>query len=216
MNHSPTPTGLTIEGCRARQQALREHLAEARLDAALITDRRHVHYFTGYWCPAVYATVALIKREGSTTLAIPLPREEELAADTIVTYYSNRLGTLVDDQMGEAISSITGLLSRCGKLGYDGPVLPSIRPSGGWTDLRKAIFALRRRKAPDEIALLRRAIEATEAAYRHAGGALGTGVTEVELFAGMQAAAASSAVQVTQKSKASPAQNTRLKPRSLR
>jgi Xaa-Pro aminopeptidase len=193
----PTDTaGLTPEGCRARQRGLREHLDRERLDAALVCDRRHVHYLTGYWCPAVFAAAVLVERGGPVTLVTPHPVAEETAADIRLHYPAQRLATLTDDQLGGAIEMIAGPLGRCRRVGVDGPVLPWVHPSAAWADVRPALLALRRAKGTDELALLRRAIAATEAAYAWAFDALRPGVTEVELFAGMQAAAADAAGEV--------------------
>ena len=56
-------------------------------------------------------------------------------------------------------------------------------------DIADVMLALRRSKDDDEVTLLCSAIDATEAAYRYAQQALEPGITEVELFAGMQQAA---------------------------
>jgi Xaa-Pro aminopeptidase len=189
-------TGLTTDGCRARQRTVREHLARNRLDAALVCDRRHVHYLTGYWCPAVFASVALIERDGPTTLVAPHPLDFEPAADVTLHYPAQRLATLTDDQPGAAVEVIAESLRRRDRVGVDGPVLPWVHPAAAWADLRPTLLTMRRRKDADEVALLRRAIAATEAAYAYAFEALRPGVTEVELFAGMQAAAAESAGEV--------------------
>ena len=189
-------TGLTSDGCRARRRRLHERMARDHLDAALVCDRRLVHYFTGYWCPAVFAAVVVVERDGPTTLVVPHPPDFEPAADAVRHYPAQRLATLVDDQLGSAVDVIAGQLHRFDRVGVDGPVLPWVHPTASWTDLRPALLALRRTKDADEVALLRRAIAATEAAYRSAFAALRPGVTEVELFAGMQAAAAESAGEV--------------------
>jgi Xaa-Pro aminopeptidase len=189
-------TGLTTDGCRARQRALREYLLRDRLDAALVCDRRHVHYLTGYWCPAVFSAAALVERDGPTTLVTPHPPECEPAADVLLHYPAQQRATLIDDQLGAAIEPLAVSSRRFARTGVDGPVLPWVHPAATWTDLRPMLLALRRRKHADEMALLRQAIAATEAAYAYAFGALRPGVTEVELFAGMQAAAAEVAGEV--------------------
>ncbi|HET6575958.1 MAG TPA: Xaa-Pro peptidase family protein [Fimbriiglobus sp.] len=189
-------TGLTTDGCRARQRALREHLDRNQLDAALIGDRRHVHYLTGYWCPAVFASVALLEHDGPTTLVTPHRLDFVPAADVTLHYPAQRRATLIDDQPGAAVEMIAESLRRCERVGVDGPVLPWAHPSAAWADLRPALLTMRRHKNADEVELLWRAIAATEAAYAYAFKALRPGVTEVELFAGMQAAAAEYASEV--------------------
>ena len=192
----PYETGLTPDGCRARQRGFRERIADERLDAALVCDRRHVHYLTGYWCPAVFAAAVLIESDGPATLVAPYPVEAELATDATLHYPAQRLATLTDDQLGGALDVIAQPLRRCRRVGTDGPVLPWAHPAASWVDLRPALLAMRRAKLPDEVALLRRAIAATEAAYAWAFESLRAGASEVSMFAGMQAAAAEVAGEV--------------------
>src|SRR5690348_3348979 len=109
--------GLTVAGCQARQQRLRPYLERLQLDAALIGDRRHVHYFTGYWCREVFAAAVLIERGGPTRLVVPLPTAEPVAADEIRTYPSNHLGTLVDDHLEGVLQPLQVRLAQCQRIG---------------------------------------------------------------------------------------------------
>jgi Xaa-Pro aminopeptidase len=176
---------MTIDGCRERQMRLRSALSERNLDAALITDRRHVCYFTGYWRHPAFAAAALIPQDGPVTLVAPQELEDRFAADEIRVYESNRCCTLVDDQIGGAVSILTDQLRRYKAIGIDGALpapLYESRPAG-WHDLQHDLWTLRRTKDADEIAVLEHAIRATEAAYAAAYESLRPGITEVELCA---------------------------------
>lgn len=186
---APVPA-LTMAGCRSRQQRLREQLDVLKLDAALICDRRHIQYFCGYWHPAAFAAAALIQRNGSTLLATPFPLQDETAADEIIPYTSNHIGTLTDDQPGQAAAVLIPRITGVRSIGVDGPVDPVWLGTASVTNLLPQILTLRRRKDPDEVALIRRVIAATEVAYRYAYIHLGTGIEETELCAGMLGAAA--------------------------
>ena len=193
LDHPASVPGLTIEGCKRRQDRLRRSLQERDLDAALICDRRHVHYLTAYWHRSLFAPAVLIRRDGHATLSAPLPVEGEAAADETIVYESNRLGTLVDDQLAAATRAIQDRLQGLRRIGCDGPVPPGLLShfnTAGIEDLTGELLAMRRRKDPDELALLQFTIAAAEAAYQYALEVLEPGRTEVELFAGMQAAAA--------------------------
>jgi Xaa-Pro dipeptidase len=198
----PTPPpvpGLTLEGCKARQKRLCRHLQQRDLDAALICDRRHVHYLTGYWHRWLFAPVVLLTREGAAVLSAPVPAEGPIAADEVVVYESNRLGTLVDDQLRAAVRAIETRLQGLGTIGFDGTIPPALLSHDtveSVEDLTEVLLFMRRRKHADEIALLRFSTAAAEAAYRYAAEALQPGITEVDLFAGMQAAAARYAGEV--------------------
>lgn len=199
MPPSPPLPGLTAEGCKARQQRLRQTLQQRDLDAALICDRRHVHYLTGYWHRWLFAPVVLVTREGAVALSAPLPAEGPTAADEVVVYESNRLGTLVDDQLQAAVRAIESRLRGLASIGFDGlipPALLSHETVESIEDLSEVLLAMRRRKDGDELALLQFAVAAAEAAYQYAAETLEPGSTEVDLFAGMEAAAARCAGEV--------------------
>lgn len=188
---------LTPAGCRTRQARLRAILDERKLDVALITDRRHVYYFTGFWSRPLYKPLVLIERQGGTVISVPFAGEHEIAADKILTYESNRLCTLVDDQWNAALDRLRPNLTASQRLGGDGVVPLTLGPMAACEDLRPAIWRLRRTKDADELALIRCAVEATERAYQAAFDALRPGISEVELFAVIQSAVAAAVGEVT-------------------
>ena len=57
------------------------------------------------------------------------------------------------------------------------------------------MWRLRRRTDPDELALIRRAIDCTDAMYRTAREIIEPGITELEVFNQLQLAAVSEAVE---------------------
>ncbi len=193
---SLTVPGLTAAGCRARQNRLRAVLAERKLDVALISDPRHVYYFTGFWCRSLFSPLVLIQQQGDTILSVPFASEGELAADKVLTYESNRLCTLVDDQWSASLDQLRPHLSSSKRLGSDGVIPAILGPVAACEDLRPAMWMLRRTKDEDELAMLRCAIAATEQAYQYAFDALKPGITEVEIFAGIQATVAQAVGEV--------------------
>jgi Xaa-Pro dipeptidase len=188
-----TANGLTIEGCRTRQQRLREQLREQKLDGALFCDPRYVHYFTGFWCRPVFSRAVLLERDGPLTLVAPFPPTADVAADRVVPFESNRLGTLVDDPFEQAFAVVKTDLSRLSKLGCDAATPSHFLPSAPSADLEPLLRSLRRCKDADELILIRRAVAAAEAAYEYARDNLRAGLSEMELYAGMQEAAVVSA-----------------------
>ena len=180
-----TVTGLTTTGCRARQQRLCHALQRQGLDAALLGDRRHVYYFTGFWQRSIYSPLALVESDGRVALTAPLEPPTPTAADECLVYEADRLGTLIDDQWTAALDTLKSRLAKSPGLGTDLPCMAT--GDGRWNDLRPLLWRLRRHKDPDEVDLIRCAIAATDAAYAFAQTALRPGITEVELFAGMLA-----------------------------
>lgn len=185
--------GLTREGCRARQQRLRDELAPLRADGALVCDPRHVVYLTGFWCRPVFPRALLVERDGPTTLFAPYPLGDDFVAERIVVYESNRAGTLVDDPLHAALSRAAPQLAPLRRLACDGATPRHELGVRDLADLEPVLRRLRRRKAADEVDLIRRAIAAAEASYDFARTNLRAGLSEIELYAGMQAAAIRSA-----------------------
>lgn len=180
MNHP----SLDLNACRARQERLRARLRERGLQTALIMDRRLVHYFTGYWHYSANTVAAVVAPvEGPVTLVSP-GTPEGTAADRCVAYQANRLATLVDDQVGALLAAARPVLA--GAVGCDWP-LPET------ADLKPVLYALRRTKDADEVAMLRQAIACCDAAYAKAKELLRPDVSEMHLYAQLLAAASEEA-----------------------
>jgi len=180
---------LSPAACRVRAHRLRELLGARGLDGALISARGHVHYFGGHWGGHNTAALLLIETEGPTTLVAPRAPDGGHGADRVDVYTFNRYGTLADDQMGRAAEALGSRLAKLKRLGFD----HTMRPEwfrGEAVSILDDVYTLRRRKDEDEVAVIRTAIAATEAGYAAARVALKPGVTEVELFAEIQRAAA--------------------------
>lgn len=163
-------------------------IKDCSLDAAFVCDRYHVYYFTGYWTRPYFAPLALIERDGSTWLSAPEPPTDAIAADHVLVHEPSYNGTLVDDRFGAAVEPLLEHFSESKQLGYVGQVGPCQLPSSQWRSLNEEVLKIRRTKYDDEVDLFRFAVAAAEAAYQYAFESLHPGLTEVELFAGMQAA----------------------------
>jgi len=156
---------------------------------ALLTDRRYVHYFTGYWHYSSNNLVAaVVPVEGPVTLIAP-SAIEGAAVDQSLAYQAARLCTLVDDQAGALLTVVKPLLH--GKIGADAMCRPWLLPEAA--NLNPALYALRRAKDSDEVAMIRRAIACADAAYAKAKELLRPGVSEMHLYAQMLAAASEEA-----------------------
>lgn len=185
----PTECGLTSDGCRARQRRLQQALANLGMNGALVCDPRYVMYFTGLWCRPVFPRALLVERDGPATLFAPFPIAAAFAADRVVVYESNRGGTLVDDPLRCALALAAPELAPLKRLACDSATPRHELSNCDVADLEPALRQLRRSKDPDEVGLIRRAVRAAEASYEFARTNLCAGLTEIELYAGMQAAA---------------------------
>lgn len=182
-------TGLEIDACRQRQGKLVAKLAEKRLDRALLSDRRQVYYFTGFWEASFHTPVLQLTAEGVATLWSPAKLATgPIATDTVEHYEWNRLGTLLEDWQTPLFSRIAAQLPAGVRVGYD--LLPPIAGAREeWFNLLAEIWKLRRAKCLDEVALVRHAIRGCEAAYARAAEIIRPGMREIDIYAEMQAAA---------------------------
>ncbi len=184
---------LTTAGCRARQARLRARLVELDAPAALIADRHHVHYFTGYWGHPNLPAVALILTTGQTILAKPGQTDDPtLAADVVLGYVGQRCSTMIEDRMAAAWEllrpHLPGGAQR--RLACDLAPRPGLLAGFELLDLWATLLQLRRTKDADELALLRHVFAATETCYARARQVLQPGMTEIEMFSHLYAAAA--------------------------
>ena len=189
MSTSATGTKLTQEGCLQRQRRLRERLAERQLDAALLTNRSHVLYFTNHWDRTILAQSVLIPVEGPVILSTPTGGKDHLVADQVESYPADQLCTLNDDQPAQSLKPLLKPLSHYKRIGCDDASRPWMLTSSELVDLNDALYGLRRHKDADEIAVIRQAVAGCEAAYAAARQYLEPGISEIDLFARMQATA---------------------------
>lgn len=191
MNAEQPAARLSQEECRRREARLRRILEEQGLDAALITDPRHIQYLCGYWRPGRVLTPAalLVRADGGSLLVAPSPSDDALTVDSLQLYAADRIGTIIDDPSEDLFAALSPHLSGIRTLGLDEALrawpLDMQETRSLWPALRK----LRRAKDEDEVAMLRVGIAGCDAAYARAKELLRNPITEVELYAGMLAAA---------------------------
>lgn len=183
--------GLTLAGCQLRQQRLRDRLAEKNIEAALLMNPRNVHYLTGYWRggQSMVCVATLIATNGPSILITSAPPDAEVAADQSILFSADRLCTLIDDQPTELMQVLRPHMENYGRIGCDRLERIGIIDNWQVEDLNDTLLSLKRSKDPDEVQILRDAIAASDAAYRCAKQMLQPGVTELEIYAQMQAAA---------------------------
>ena len=183
---------LTPEGCQLRQGRLRQLLHDLELDAALLTDPTHVWWLTNYWrWPWWSRPAVLVRADGAVTLATgfdPLD-ESPIVADRVAKFEGNRCATLIDDQAGGSLNALQESLVGVKRIGVDESPRPSRLGNVAVESINDGLWRLRRWKDDDEVAVIRRCIAGTDAAYARAKELLKPGVTEIEMFAELQAAA---------------------------
>jgi Xaa-Pro dipeptidase len=198
------PVGLSLSPalCRERQGRLARVLAERRVDLALLVRPEHVQYFTGFRPAAFHQAVVAVFADGRTVLSAPNHTPESCAADDVFCFEAQWRCTLRQDQSAAALTAIAPSLTS-GLTGKRIGVEASVNPAhfAPWVagieqnviDLEPDLWRLRRRKDPDELAMIARAIECTEAMYRRAREIIVPGISELDVYNELHAAAVDAA-----------------------
>jgi len=191
-----TSLDIDVAACRGRQQRLLHEMQRLDVDLVVVTQVEHVQYLAGPRFGWVHQPAAALNRDGQLTLAAPNKPPETAAADLVVTYEAQWHSTLRNDQRWACCEALAGVVPDRGsirRVGLEfstaGPHLTSLFPAAAPVDFEPALFRLRRRKAPDELARLKKAIAATGRMYERAREIIRPGITEIEVFNQLQATA---------------------------
>jgi len=184
--------------CRQRQQRLRDVLAEQKLDAAVCAAPAHVYYLTGHWTRWTHQSAVVIFRDGASWLTSANSPSDRSAADENVAYAADHLSTLRQEQPAVVAQQVVRRLEEDNvrRLGFDASEVNSqvVGPfDGACEPIDPQLWQLRRCKDPDELALMKTAIQCTLAMHRRAKEVVEPGVDEVHVFGQLHAAAVSEA-----------------------
>jgi Xaa-Pro aminopeptidase len=204
---------LTFDGCLARRQRLWQQLPE-EIAWVLIGDSRHVQYFSGFRInplsfSADQRSLLLLMRDGRATLiADNFARRSCLAQvhvnnEIIVPWYTHRKSVINrDDALRQALDETAVLRGDSPGLiepeGVTEMIAASVADFAAWqfqfedaepSTLGTLIRSLRRIKHDDEVAVLRRCMQAGDAGQRRAMEVIRAGMSELDLFLEVQRAA---------------------------
>lgn len=181
--------------CRGRQARL---LAAQQLDAVVVVSPEHIEYLTGHRWDDRFRPLAALRAGGHALLVCPDKPAADPAVDDVRTYEAKWRSTLRNDQRAAAAAVLDDWL-RHGPVKRVGVEFSACPPHvidrlghAALVDVEPTLLAMRRRKDPDELLLLRRAIAATGAMYEAARGLIAPGVNELHVFSALQAAAVAS------------------------
>jgi Xaa-Pro dipeptidase len=181
--------------CRRRQARLLEAAANERLDLIVLVLPEHVEYLTGHRWDHRFAPLVALAADGTCLLVCPDKPAADAAADEQRTYEAKWRSTLRNDQR-EAAAAVLGDWAGGRGLRRVGVEFSACPPhvvhrlaAAELVDVEPTLLAMRRRKDPDEVHVLRRAITACGAMYETARGLIAPGVNELEVFSALQAAA---------------------------
>ena len=190
---------LDLKSCRRRQDRLRRHMAERSLDAVVVVAPEHVQYLTGHRWDARFSPLAAVLASGDVLLVCPDRPVDQAAADEVRTYAAKWRSTLRNDQRAASAAVLGDWLAARGTARRVGVEFSSCPPhvtrwfgDAAVEDIEPELLRQRRRKDPDELAVLQRAIDATGAMVARAREVVAPGVSELTVFSELQAAAVAS------------------------
>ena len=183
-----------IAACRGRQQRLIEVMRARDIDLVIVTQTEHVQWLAGPKFNWHFQPAAALTVEGHLTLAAPQKPQVEAAADELVTYEAQWHSTLRNDQRQASAEVLLKVLSADATPKRVGVEFSSFGPhyaalGGERVDIEPTLYRLRRKKDPDELARIKKAIAGTERMYALARQIIEPGITEIEVFNRLQAAA---------------------------
>src|SRR5688572_28758973 len=163
---------IDLPRCRGRQQRLIEQMQRLGVDLAIVSRIEHVQWLTGVRFGWTFEPAAALSIDGHCILVCPGRKPPQVAAaDEIVTYEAQWHSTLRNDQrqtsseaLLQALEARPKPLSVGAEFSCFSQHLATKLPQDV-VDIEPELFRLRRRKDPDEMALLRKAIAATGRMY---------------------------------------------------
>jgi Xaa-Pro aminopeptidase len=185
---------LCLDECRARQNRVRGLLDELSIDRAIFVSHENVQYLTGFR-PHRLMQAALLIDSNEAVLAAPNAEPDHVTADRIVTFEAQWCATLRQEQAESSFAVLADAVAKAAadrtgvEFSHCGPHVRQLTDDAALVDLDAAMWKLRRRKAADELAMIRRAVACTEAMYETAREIIGPGITELDVFNRLHAAA---------------------------
>jgi Xaa-Pro aminopeptidase len=191
---------LTADGCRDRRARLWAALEETP-DWILLSEPRHLMYFAGFYAhPFIFRTqnasaLLVLGADGSSALVtdnmLRMYAEQAHVDERIAAEWYTGAASAPERQSVLVQAGLDAMRSRPGaRFGVDQMVpaelcLHLARERTGFTSasVGRVALGLMRRKDPDEVAVLRRAIDAMEAAFQRAPREVRAGMTEMDVYA---------------------------------
>ena len=191
---------LTAHACRERRARLWEAL-EDKPDWILLSEPRHLMYFASFYAtPFIFRTqnasaLLVLGPDGASTLItdnmLKTYAENAHVDQRIVVDWYNGVASAPERQRVLAKAGVDLMRARkVGHVGFDQMVpselslfLAASRRGFQSTIINSAAHELMRRKDPDEVAILRRVIDAMEAAFVRAREEVCAEMTEMDVYA---------------------------------
>ena len=192
---------LTQEGCAARLARLRQILQQQNLDAALISDRHEMYYFTGampQWTAHIQPVLLWVTQDEALAFlpdnTYPGPVVGEavsygwgIGSTANPDWYTNLTERAQDRLKGKRAARLGW--QRQSANHYVMQTLSALLGADTFVELDEPIRVMQEVKDADEIALIRESIRCDLAAYDAAQALIAPGVKSYDVLAGAYAAA---------------------------
>jgi Xaa-Pro aminopeptidase len=192
---------LSAEGCRRRRERLWQRLDPKPEEGFLIlADPIHLMYLANFWVDpfslgAGFGGLLVLRKDGQATLIhdsrLPASVQEAYVDERqVVTWYDGQSPGKGPRQLAlvDMVSSLTKSTHGSFRI-HD-------RPGDPYADtVTGTLAAMRRQKDPDELELLRRCMRATDAGHAWARANIKPGMTELDVYCGVNAACIQAAGQ---------------------
>ncbi len=187
-----------------RMQQLRDRLASAGIDCAVITDDDSVYYFTGYYdylhMDFGRPTILVVPRDGQSLLITPSMEKDMAEAAARV----DRIAEWNDGLGNEWREQLPAALAGEGRIGIEPNLMPaivrnyldSIVEPDRFVDVMPLIADMRMIKSPEELQLARHAGQVAMAMMDAGRGAIGNKVPEFEVALATSAAGTRKAAEL--------------------
>jgi Xaa-Pro aminopeptidase len=185
---------LQVPHCRSRQKRLLDVMQSRGLGAVVVGQPRHVYYFTAYLPFWLHEAAFVLHADGRSALVCGKEPESDVAADDVTAFESNWFGTQRQEQPAVVASQLAGWWKSGDwqRVAFDAsPVCAALEHVTGGAEqtIDEDLWQLRRRKDPDELGLMKKAIACTRAMHERASQIIEPGIPELRVFAELHAAA---------------------------
>jgi Xaa-Pro dipeptidase len=185
---------IDLAGCRVRQRRLIEQMLAQDVELAIVTRPEQVQWLTGVRSSSLAEPAAALWSDGHCLLVCPAPPPKRAAADEVATYEGSWLATWRNDQRQASSAVLLKAIADRGSAARIGIEFSCCGPhittglASDVVDIEPVLYRLRRRKEPDELALVKKAIAGTAAMYARAREVIRPGISELAVYGHLQAA----------------------------
>jgi Xaa-Pro aminopeptidase len=182
---------------RQRQHRLLTILQSKNLDAIVLGLPQHVYYASSHRPFWLHSSAFILLANGKSIVATANSKNESATADDVVAFEANWMGTQRQDQPAVVAEQVTKILKhhQAKRVGIDASAVTSqlaLQFDDNLSSIDPDIWQARRNKFPDELDLMRTAIRSTLAMYDVARQIIQPGLSEIDLYTQLHAAAVKS------------------------